>query len=180
MANWVYHVVEFPATEAEGNQARIACEQLGNLWMPIGDGFKRMDDGTLRVCHETRYTPTWAIAWQVSITLPHTLVKLAFDEPMMVIFGDVEFLAGHVVRFRERRNTRVDEWDEGTRIYRVIELEYANADDPFGDFTETVVSEDLRVECDFFGVVVCPASENNDLGEPESCGDAARGGEADV
>lgn len=152
MPNWVVHHVLVPNPGDDAADARVldVCRQHPEECDDGPDGFVRCPDGAICVRYITAYAQSWEIAYEVSLVVPGTVVKLEFAEPMLVTFGTVEFLNGHVLRFWERNDRDVWEWSAETGIYREIALTYLDPEDPYGPTTECVALESIRGESEMF------------------------------
>lgn len=152
MPNWVVHHVLVPNRGDAETRARVldVCRKYPEECDEGPDGFTRCQDGTIRVRYITAYAQSWAIAYEVSLVVPGTVVKLEYAEPMLVTYGTVEFLSGRVLRFWERNDRNVCEWSAETGIYREITLTYLDPEDPDGPTTECVDRECIRGESEMF------------------------------
>lgn len=132
--------------------ARIldVCRRHPEMWDEGHDGATHSAEGTIVARYTTAYAPRWEIAYEVSLVVPDTVIRLEYAEPMLVTFGTVEFLNGHVLRFWERIDRDVWEWSGDTGIYREITLTYLDPNDPYGPTTEYVDHESIRGESEMF------------------------------
>jgi len=169
MSNWCSHDIVFICGNHDFARVHTICRENIPLWSEKYCTCEQVPGGIAHVQYETRSTPRYDLAFEISAAVPGSVVLLKYDEPMMITFGDLLLRDGHLLHLSERRDNQMWEWSADIGKLREYELTYADPEDPYGDHTARLVRELPCVEEDLFRPVNV-ASSFEDLSDSPTLG----------
>jgi hypothetical protein len=153
MSNWCRHDITLIAGERDFHRVFNICRENIRPWSEKYCTCEQLPGGLIHAQYDVRSTPRYDLPFEISSAIPGSIVQFKYDEPMMVIFGDLVLRGGHLLQLSERRDVQTWEWSAENGVLREYHLTYADPEDPYGDHSAHLVSEEPCVEGDLFGPV---------------------------